>query len=161
MICLLPSCLPFGLVQEEVRDILAATGKSGGISAEQILRQFNAKRFAEASKVWAAADGLVGPDPLYFTSPRKTSSGGSYNQATPNTGPPAGDTSSCASGTDSPPCNSEGSGYPRQEGTSSARAYRPRGSGGGADSGGGGGGGGDGKTRPVRVRTCVGGGWVC
>ncbi|CAM9479221.1 unnamed protein product [Hapterophycus canaliculatus] len=51
---------------EEVRNILAATGKGGGISAEQILRQFNAKRFKEASKAWSRAEGgnIVGSDPL-------------------------------------------------------------------------------------------------
>lgn len=59
------------MVKEEVRNILAATGKSGGISAEQLLRQFNAKRFAEASKAWSAAEGVMGEDPLFYWPPYK------------------------------------------------------------------------------------------
>lgn len=56
-----------------MRNILAATGQSGGISAEQILRQFNAKRFTEASKAWSAAEGNIAGsdplDPLFFVPP--------------------------------------------------------------------------------------------
>ncbi|CAN0154891.1 unnamed protein product [Ectocarpus sp. 4 AP-2014] len=58
---------------EDMRNILAATGESGGISAEQILRQFNAKRFKEASRAWSAAEGNVAGsdplDPLFFAPP--------------------------------------------------------------------------------------------
>lgn len=54
-----------------MRDILAATGKSGGISAEQLLRQFNARRFAEASKAWSAAteEAMGRGDPVFFMPP--------------------------------------------------------------------------------------------
>ena len=78
--------------QEEVRNILAATGKSGGISAEQILRQFNAKRFKEASKAWSAAEGsssaATGSDPLdsLFFAPPSTPTTPPTN---PSTSPPS------------------------------------------------------------------------
>eukprot|EP00903_Cladosiphon_okamuranus_P016655 g15358.t1 len=98
---------------EEVRNILAATGKSGGISAEQILRQFNAKRFKEASKAWSAAEGgssstggsassssAAGLDPLdsVFFAPPSTPTTPPTN---PSTSPPPSDTSTTTSSSSS------------------------------------------------------------
>lgn len=151
--CYRPSCFTL-VLQEEVRDILAATGKSGGISAEQILRQFNAKRFAEASKVWAAAEGFMSTDPLYFTSPGKpyTPSAPPYPAPAP---PSTFDATSCTIGGSSP-CNVDVGDAMDYETAGGARAFHARG--GGASSGGSTL---DGKARTMRVRSCGGGGWVC
>ncbi|CBJ32934.1 expressed unknown protein [Ectocarpus siliculosus] len=148
---------------EDMRNILAATGESGGISAEQILRQFNAKRFKEASKAWSAAEGNVAGsdplDPLFFappTAPVNPSASSSQQPQPSSSSVPHGATpaTDCAGG-------------------ASGSAFCS------ADSGGGGGGGGgdsvranmaesvrrakgfrDGGRQEYR-RHCGGGGWVC
>eukprot|EP00904_Undaria_pinnatifida_P004593 jgi/Undpi1/14134/HiC_scaffold_9.g03785.m1 len=152
---------------EEVRNILAATGKSGGISAEQILRQFNAKRFAEASKAWSAAEGIAGSDPLdpLFFAPPSTpiyKSTPSASQTHHHTDSSRKSTANCADGG-----GSGGGVFCSADGVSA-----------GSDGGGGGGGGasrgyqearggmgsGEGGTNTGRQsyrRPCGGGGWVC
>ncbi|CAB1100102.1 unnamed protein product [Ectocarpus sp. CCAP 1310/34] len=146
---------------EDMRNILAATGESGGISAEQILRQFNAKRFKEASKAWSAAEGNVAGsdplDPLFFappTAPVNPSASASQQPQPSSSSIPHGATpaTDCAGG-------ASGSTFCS------------------ADSGGGGGGGDsvranmaesvrrvkgfrDGGRQEYR-RHCGGGGWVC
>lgn len=140
-----------------MRNILAATGKSGGISAEQILRQFNAKRFAEASKVWAAAESFMSADPLYFTPPAKAAAPGTPHHSAPNTAPSTAGVADCSgSGNAGAFCNADNSGDSWHENAGTNRGFQAR-----SSSGNSGGGGSDGKARPVRVRTCGGGGWVC
>ncbi len=78
-----------------MRNILAATGESGGISAEQILRQFNARRFKEASKAWSAAAeadrgsaaGSDPLDPLFFVPPTAPTGPPGQPSSTPASSP--------------------------------------------------------------------------
>lgn len=141
---LLPVHLNVTCLQEEVRNILAATGKSGGISAEQILRQFNARRFAEASKAWSAAEGIAGSDPLdplFFSPPSTPSYKNNPSSASQHqhSAPHGADPRSQDSGT---------AGY--RSGFNEARG-----------SGGGGGEGAPSFGRQYHRRPCAGGGWVC
>lgn len=145
------------VIQEEVRNILAATGEGGGISAEQILRQFNAKRFAEASKAWSTAEGIAGADPLdplFFAPPTtpiyKTNPVSSSQQQQSATYSGTA-TTDCSSGLSCPPDDAESvfgatRGYPVNGGESDGGAN-------GMES--------SSTNRRFNRRPCGGGGWVC
>ncbi|CAM9286215.1 unnamed protein product [Ectocarpus sp. 12 AP-2014] len=145
---------------EDMRNILAATGESGGISAEQILRQFNAKRFKEASKAWSAAEGNVAGsdplDPLFFappTAPVNPSAPASQqpqpsSSSIPHGATPATDCAGGASG--SAFCSTDGGGGGGGDSVRANMADSVRRAKGFRDGG-----------RQEYRRHCGGGGWVC
>lgn len=144
-------------IQEEVRNILAATGEGGGISAEQILRQFNAKRFAEASKAWSTAEGIAGADPLdpLFFAPPTTP----IYKTNPSS-PSQQQNSAPYSGTATADC-STGSSYPSDDAESTFGAARGYQVNSGESDGGVNGMEGSSTSRRFNRRPCGGGGWVC